>query len=173
MLQDHCFVALNITDKEFKRQVCYFQATSLICSNSRFYLNLFLINPHHHKVQKENSIRGWRKVKKRGELLLCVLTRLSELTLCIRTSTESGLMPSALHRSVMVNLRVKGTRKGQAGRFIGKEYKVHTLRPDWVTFTFLPGPPHQQLNFFSPHTKFLEMLGLSAGHKGYTHFNVL
>ena len=82
-------------------------------------------------------------------------------------------MPSALHRSVMVNLRVKGTRKGQAGRFIGKEYKVHTLRPDWVTFTFLPGPPHQQLNFFSPHTKFLEMLGLSAGHKGYTHFNVL
>ena len=59
----------------------------------------------------------------------------------------------------------------KAGSFIGKEQEVHTLRQDWVTFKFVPDPPHQQLKFFSPKTSFWKYEAFLLDTK-FTHISM-
>ena len=118
------------------------------------------------KIQWEAGER-W----KNGEPLSCVLTRFSQLTLCSRASTESGLMPSALHRLVMVNLRVKGTRTGQAVLLDKNRRSTHYDRIG-LHLNFCQVLLKNNSNSFPPKQVF-GLWGFSSGHKGYTHFNVL
>ena len=99
--------------KNSKGNFATFKSHHLFVANPGFTWNCSLST---HIIIKFRKKIQWeeRKRWKRWQTFIMCSHQVSQLILCSRTSTESGLMPSVLHRTVTVKLRVKGTRKGQA-----------------------------------------------------------